>query len=83
MIERVKAANAACSDGTRLGAHFWMQLRSQYTINDSGMGALQVKCLDELVPPTLRKALEAAGTANVGARSPREAHHIFPDPTCL
>ena len=83
MVERVKAANAACVDGSRLGTHFWMQLRSTYTINDSGSGALQVKCLDELVSPALLKALEAAGTANVGARSRGKAHHIFPYPTCL
>jgi hypothetical protein len=84
MIERVKEAKkAAKTDNSRLGAHFWMQLRSLYTISDSGAGSLQVLDKDELVPPELIKALEQAGTANVGARSSWEAQHSTPYPTCV
>ena len=80
MIERIKAAKKS-GDHQKLGSHFWMQLRSLYTINDTSMGALQVKDMQELVPPELLKALESAGTANVGARSPGKAQHSFPYPT--
>jgi len=68
MIERVIAAKKAAVHN-RLGAHFWMQLRSTYTITDSNLGALAAKSNGQLVPPELIKALGSASTANVGARA--------------
>lgn len=81
MLERVKAAKKA-SKSARLGTHFWMELRSMYTITDMSLGALQVKDKDELVPPELIKALEQASTANVGTRTPRDTHKSFTFTTC-
>ena len=80
MIERIKAAKKP-GDNQKLGSHFWMQLRSLYTTNDTSIGALRVKDMQELVPLELLMALESAGTANVGARSPGKAQHSFPYPT--
>ena len=69
MLERVKAAKRKAKQAkSRLGAHFWMELRSLYTVVDSSLGALQVIDKDELVPEELVKALEHASTANVGSR---------------